>query len=134
VHYYHVYTCTTKDIYNSTIDNSTKSCNRFRGVEMKKLIIASLVIAALAAGGVVSAFSHSYYAGESGEGRRAGCIGDQLTEEQREALSQLMQELKDAGATPEEIREAVQQFLEEQGIDTEDCQGTMGPKRGQHGN
>ncbi|MBU7016790.1 MAG: hypothetical protein HXS44_04730 [Theionarchaea archaeon] len=101
---------------------------------MKKLIIALLMIAALAAAGVVSALSYSNHTGGPGEGHHAGCIGDQLTEEQKEALSQLMQDLRDAGATPEEIQEAIQQFLEEQGIDTENCQETMGPKRGHHGN
>ena len=69
-----------------------------------------------------------------GRGPMGGCIGDQLTEEQKEALSQLIQDLKDAGATPEEIQKAIQQFLEEQGVDTENCQGTMGPKGGHHGN
>jgi coenzyme F420-reducing hydrogenase alpha subunit len=55
-----------------------------------------------------------------GPGHPGGCL-DQLTEEQREELNQLMQELKEEGATPEEIRDAVQEFLEEHGIDTENC-------------
>jgi microsomal dipeptidase-like Zn-dependent dipeptidase len=52
-----------------------------------------------------------------GRGMKGHPFADHLTEEQQEALQQLMQELRDSGATREEIREAVMQFLEEQGID-----------------
>jgi hypothetical protein len=55
-----------------------------------------------------------------GQNGRGGCF-DQLTEEQREAVKQKIQELKDAGATPGEIKEAMQQFMEELGINMEDC-------------
>ena len=89
---------------------------------MKKLIVASLVIAALLVGGVMSAFSQPHGAREQGEEYLTECVAGKLTEEQKEALSQMIEELKDAGATPEEIREAIQQFLDEQGIDTEGCE------------
>ena len=52
-----------------------------------------------------------------GRGMKGPPFADQLTEEQQEALHQLIQELRDSGATREEIREAVVQFLEEQGIE-----------------
>ena len=87
---------------------------------MKKLIVASLMIVALAVGGVVSAFSQPHEVGGQGEKHHKSCL-DQLTEEQREALTQMIEELRDAGATPEEISEAVQQFLEDLGINTEEC-------------
>lgn len=96
---------------------------------MKKLIVASSVISALATAGIVSAFSQSY-GGGLGEGHGTGGIGDRMTEKQRDELSQRVQELMDEGATRQEIQEAIQQFLEEQGIDTENCQGTLGSKRG----
>ncbi len=89
---------------------------------MKKLIVASLLMVALVVGGVVSAFSQPHGPSEQGENYLTRCIVDKLTEEQKEALSQLVQELTDAGATPEEIQKAIQQFLEEQGIDAEDCE------------
>ena len=47
---------------------------------------------------------------------------DQLTEEQREALLMLIDKLKESGATPERIREAVMQFLREHGIDVDPYQ------------
>jgi DNA-binding transcriptional regulator YhcF (GntR family) len=62
-----------------------------------------------------------------------GFFSDQLTEEQQEALHQLIQELRDSGATPEEIREAVMQFLEEQGIDTEEMPLGMHLRKGMKG-
>jgi transposase len=110
-----VYTCTPKDSYNCTIDPGTEISSMLRGAEMKKLIVASSVISALATAGIVSAFSQSYGC-ELGEGHWAGGIGDRLTEEQRDELSQRVQELMDAGATRQGIQEAIQQFLEEQGI------------------
>ncbi|MGC1119789.1 MAG: hypothetical protein WBA22_01745 [Candidatus Methanofastidiosia archaeon] len=96
---------------------------------MKKLIVASSVISALATAGIVSAFSQSYGC-RLGEGHCAVGIGDRLTEKQRDELSRIVQELMDAGATRQEIQEAIQQALEEQGIDRENCQGTPGSKRG----
>lgn len=85
----------------------------------RNLIAASLLIVALIVMGAVSVFSQT---DERGKGHRvyAGC-SDQLTEEQRELLSQKMQELRDSGATREEMREAMQQLLDEWGIDTENC-------------
>jgi len=47
---------------------------------------------------------------------------DQLTEEQREALLMLIDKLKESGAPPERIREAVMQFLREHGIDVDPYQ------------
>ena len=89
----------------------------------RKWIGVSLVVALLAAG-IVSAF---ILADETNkEWKNHGCF-DQLTEEQREAAKQKMQELQDAGATHEEIREAMQQFMEELGIDTKEC-GMKGQK------
>lgn len=86
------------------------------------------MIVALATASLVFAFPESD--GKSGmrgfgpdHGPR-GCAGgcwDQLTDEQKEALEQLVQEMNDSGASPEEIRDAVNQYLEEQGIDTENC-------------
>ena len=69
---------------------------------------------------MVSAFpqANGDIQGNSGSGCPPGPpFADQLTEEQQEALHQLIQELRDSGATREEIREAVVQFLEEQGIE-----------------
>ncbi|MGD2248298.1 MAG: hypothetical protein PVF58_07805 [Candidatus Methanofastidiosia archaeon] len=63
-------------------------------------------------------------------GHPGGCF-DQLTEEQKEELNQVIQDLREEGATPEEIRDAVQAFLEEHGIDTENCNiGRMGRRKG----
>jgi len=86
-----------------------------------KYVGAVLLIAALVAVGLVYALPQS---GETGKQHGRNCL-DQLTEEQREALDQLIQELRETGATREEIREAVQQYMEELGIDIEDCRGTM---------
>jgi hypothetical protein len=91
----------------------------------RKLIAASLLIVALIVMGAVSVFSQT---DERGKRHRAYAgLSDQLTEEQKELLSQKMQELKDSGATREEMREAIRQLLEEWGIDTENC-GMMNPK------
>ncbi|MBU6998282.1 MAG: hypothetical protein HXS41_12430 [Theionarchaea archaeon] len=85
---------------------------------------ALLLIVALTTASVVVAFPESDGTPEGkgpGHGGFAGGCWDQLTEEQREALEQLVQEMNDSGASPEEIRDAVQQYLEEQGIDIESC-------------
>jgi hypothetical protein len=96
----------------------------------KKYIGIAAVIVALLVVGIVSALPQNHGAGK-GQGLFMGGCFDQLTEEQREALNQIIEELREAGATPEEIRDAVKAFLEEQGIDTEDCFGP-GHKRKQH--
>ncbi len=123
---------TRKFIYDSTIAGNTKTMKtsdlRYqKGENMmknKKWIGASLLVIALIAAGIVSAFTLADETTQRPRKDSAGCL-DQLTEEQREALDQMIQELKDAGATHEEIQEAVQQYLEEQGINMEDCRGTM---------
>ena len=94
--------------------------------QMKKYVGILLLVIALLAVGIVSALSQKQGTGERQRGFPGGCL-DQLTEEQREALNQIIEELRDAGATHEEIREAIQQFLEEQGIDTEECLEMKGP-------
>ncbi len=84
-----------------------------------------MVVALLAAG---IAFAFTLADETTKEWRNHGCF-DQLTEEQREALMQKIQELKDAGATHEEIQEATQQFMEELGIDMDACE-MKGPGHG----
>jgi len=44
----------------------------------------------------------------------------------------MIQDLRDAGAAREEIKEAIEQFMEELGINMEDCRG-MKEDRGQSG-
>jgi len=51
-----------------------------------------------------------------------GPLAHQLTEEQWEELLQLIEELKDSHATPERIRNAVMQFLRQQGINIDPVQ------------
>jgi len=98
----------------------------------RKWIGASLLIVALVATGVVLAFpQENETGGRHKYGGHGGCF-DQLTEEQREALTQMIQDLRDAGAAREEIREAIEQFMEELGINMEDCRGMKG-HRGQSG-
>ena len=84
-----------------------------------------MLIVALVATGVVLAFpQENETGGQHKYGGHGGCF-DQLTEEQREALTQMIQELRDAGAAREEIKEAIEQFMEELGINIEDCRGPM---------
>jgi len=97
--------------------------SKLKGDTMKKYIGYIAICILIGAGlvvGMVSAFPQTN-GNIQGDGR-SGCppgppFSDQLTEEQQEALHQLIQELRDSGATREEIREAVIQFLEEQGIE-----------------
>ena len=51
------------------------------------------------------------------ENPRGGYLRDQLTDEQKEELSEKMQELRESGASREEIIEAKLKLLEEFGID-----------------
>jgi predicted transcriptional regulator YheO len=84
---------------------------------MKKNIGYIVVCLMIGLGLVVSIVS-AFPQASNGENGNSRCpFADQLTEEQQEALQQLIQELRDSGATREEIREAVMQFLEEQGIE-----------------
>ncbi len=54
---------------------------------------------------------------EPGEGRRTPPFWDDLTEEQRETLQDMISEMREDGATREEIREAVHEQLTEWGIE-----------------
>ncbi len=64
------------------------------------------------------------------KGRKAGRLWmNQLTEEQRTTIRELIQDMKADGATREEIREAVNALLEEWGIDGEE-NGPDGAERG----
>ncbi len=54
---------------------------------------------------------------EPGEGRRTPPFWDDLTEEQQEALREMIDEMREDGATREDIREAVHAQLEEWGIE-----------------
>jgi len=82
-----------------------------------KWIGALLLITTLVTVGIASSFAQSNKTCEQHE-RNAM---NKLTEEQGEALQEKLQELRESDATPEEIREALQQFLEEMGIEMENC-------------
>ncbi|MBU6996615.1 MAG: hypothetical protein HXS41_06460 [Theionarchaea archaeon] len=75
---------------------------------MKKLLVTSPVITDLAAAKDVSFSSESTHVDELGDGRRVDCVADQLTENQREALTQMIQELLGRGGTCQEVQEAIQ--------------------------
>ena len=55
-------------------------------------------------------------------GRHRGRILDQLTEEQKTELLQKIKELRESGATRNEIRDMVHEQLKEWGIETPECQ------------
>jgi len=93
-------------------------------INLKTKIIAGLLVLALVATtiGVVSArnpyrFSNPMTADERPIGQ---CWMNNLTDEQRQEIRQTMQELRESGATREEIRVAIQELMEEMGIDMEE--------------
>jgi len=55
------------------------------------------------------------WSGQPGLGQHGGLM-QQLTPEQREQVNTKMQEMREAGATPQEIREAIREMLEGWGI------------------
>ena len=55
-----------------------------------------------------------------GEGHRHPRFLDQLTEEQREAIHEKVLEMREAGASPQEIHEAVREMLESYGVEVPD--------------
>jgi len=55
-------------------------------------------------------------------GRHKGRILDQLTEEQKTELLQKIKELRESGATRNEIRDMIHEQLKEWGIETPECQ------------
>lgn len=96
---------------------------------MKKTIAYTVICLLLSIGFVLSLVSATQYSSKGNQGNKGspnssdqGSILDELTEEQREALQMLIQKLKEAGATPERIREAVMQFFREQGIEVDPVQ------------
>ena len=78
----------------------------------KRILLVVAVVISLAATGVV-------YAGMN-HGRR-GPFGDQLTEEQREAIHTRVQEMRQAGASREEVHDAIRGMLEGYGVTAPEC-------------
>jgi Spy/CpxP family protein refolding chaperone len=58
-----------------------------------------------------------------GQGHGHGGLFDQLTEEQRDAIHEKVEEMREAGATREEIRSAVHEMLEGWGIEVPEHPG-----------
>jgi benzoyl-CoA reductase/2-hydroxyglutaryl-CoA dehydratase subunit BcrC/BadD/HgdB len=102
-----------------------------RGENMKirkngKWIGAIVLIAALAIGAVTSIVADV----PNNERGKNECL-DQLTDDQKDTLQEKMDELRASNASPEEIRDAIEQFMEEIGIEIEDCEMRgFGPPKG----
>ena len=97
---------------------------------MRRNIIAILVVALVAS----LAGTALVYA-ERGNGGRgpAGCFGDRLTEEQREAVHTMVMEMREAGASREEIHAAVRDMLERYGIEVPEGPPEGRPEGGARG-
>ena len=101
-------------------------------IGLKTKIIAGLLVFALVAStiGVVSALNINGFSNPvTAEERPIRlCYMNNLTDEQRQDIRQMVMDLRDSGATPEEIRSEMQKLLEEMGIDIEENPG-MRPNR-----
>ena len=91
---------------------------------MKTKIIAGLLVFALVATtiGVVSAQNEIEFSNPAIAYKRpiCPCWLNNLTDEQRQEIRQTVMDLRDSGATPEEIKESVKGLTEEMGIDIEE--------------
>ncbi len=92
----------------------------------KKWIIGSL-LAILLVGTAFATFAiakpiseQTNWTSNDNRGNHRDPFMSQLTDEQRETLFQKMQELRESGASREEIREAMSQLMEELGINIDE--------------
>ena len=90
------------------------------------VMISMLAVAVILSGLLIPAYSSNFFERSNGNGfdvsgdgecphkgpRGQQWMGD-LTEDQRAEIRELIEEMKDDGASKEEIREAIQQLLEE---------------------
>ena len=93
---------------------------------------AVILVTLLAVTAVTVAMSHAGRIGGRGpgQGRGHGGLFGQLTEEQRDALHAMVQEMRDVGAAREEIHTAVREMLAGWGIDLPEHPGSRGEKCG----
>jgi DNA-binding transcriptional MerR regulator len=87
---------------------------------MNLILVAALAIA-IGAGAVA-------YAGRGGRCERRGPVGSMLTEEQRAEIRAMVTEMRDAGASPEDIHAAVRSKMEGYGIEVPEDFGKHRPR------
>jgi hypothetical protein len=101
-------------------------------VQQKALLLTSLLVVAAIIGGVfLPVYSIDNQEESNGFPRHSGPRGPpwmcDLTDDQKVTLRDLVEGMKDDGATKEEIREAVHQQLADWGIDVPKFKGPRGP-------
>ena len=86
----------------------------------KALILMSVLFVAMISGGtLLTIFASNDGRKNFSQGPRQPWLAE-LTDEQKEELKQTIEDMKEAGATHEEIREARLKLLEEFGIDMDE--------------
>jgi hypothetical protein len=95
-------------------------------------LMISICLSACLLLGLGSAVSAQPFGGHRGGGPGRGFFSE-LTDEQRVAIRDLMDEMRDAGASREEIHEAVSELFAEWGIEMPERPGDPGSRRGGRG-